>query len=155
MADRTKVVKVVGSLVALTFSGLVLFTMYGPEGCGPSEDEVKVVAQLNNLEEMIQKGGYVKKITPIEERDDRGDSVYGFEAEIEDEKGVAIGRLRSFRVEGFGMMKPRYLWYKQPGVPEDWPPRGERRRRGDGERRDGERREGAPPNAQQSAPPAQ
>lgn len=45
---------------------------------------------------------------------------YGIEAEIVDAKGVAIGRLRSQRVEGFGTMKPRIKWYATPGVPEEW-----------------------------------
>ncbi len=123
MADRAKVFKVTGSLIALSFSGLVMFAMFGPEGCGPSEEEQQIVASLNRLEDMIQKGGYVKKITTRVAEDGSRDSVYGFEAEIVDEKGVPIGRLRSQRIEGFGMMKPRFLWFKEPGVVEDWPVR--------------------------------
>ncbi|MBW7864000.1 MAG: hypothetical protein GX580_12040 [Candidatus Hydrogenedens sp.] len=143
-ADRTKVIKVTGSLIALSFSGLVLFAMFGPEGCGPSEEEQKIVASLNRLEELIEKGGYVKKITVRQEEGHDGrDSVYGFEADVVNDKGVPIGRLRSQRIEGFGMMKPRFLWFKEPGVAEDWParPQGDRRR-GDGR---GPRGEGGRP----------
>jgi hypothetical protein len=146
--ERKNVIKVSLSLLAIAASGVVFFGMFGPEGCGPSEDERILLATLNALDEVVQKGGRVKHVTamPDEDGDDDG-NVYRFEAEIFDPQGVAIGRLRGGRIEGFGTMKPRFLWYKTPGVPEDWParpPRGEDRRRG-GDRRDRGDRPDRPP----------
>lgn len=56
---------------------------------------------------------------------------------------MAIGRIRSLRVEGFGTMKPRVMWYKTPGVSEEQPQRGDRGRRGEGRRGDFRDRGGA------------
>jgi hypothetical protein len=128
-ADRSKIFKLAFSLTGIAFSGLVMFAMFGPDSCGPSEEDKQLLTTLNNLEELVQKGGYVKTVTS-EREDGEGDDVYRFNAEIVDEKGVALGKLRGGRVEGFGTMKPRFLWYKTPGVPEDWPPRPEGGRRG-------------------------
>lgn len=107
-------------------------------GCGPSVEEKKAMDTFNAMDELIQKGGYVKKFDRFEER---GDRVFIIEAEIVDEKGVALGRLRSERVEGFGTARPRIQWYQTPGEPEEWtaPERG--RRRG-GQGREGGRPEG-------------
>jgi hypothetical protein len=128
-ADRSKIFKLAFSLTGIAFAGLVMFAMFGPDNCGPSEEDKQLLTTLNNLEELVQKGGYVKTVTSEREEGD-GDDVYRFNAEIVDEKGVALGKLRGGRVEGFGTMKPRFLWYKTPGVPEDWPPRPEGGRHG-------------------------
>ena len=124
--DTKKAITVGVCTVALAFSGLVFFAMFGPEGCGMSEDERHVLNVLNRLPEITEKGGHVKAI--IRDEDDEDDSVYGYEAQILNRDGVAIGRLRGGRVEGFGMRKPRILWYKTPGEVEEWPARSRRRR---------------------------
>lgn len=123
-------------------------------GCGPSVEEQKVIATFNQLDELIEKGGYVKKLDKFEKRPDK---VFFVEAEIVNEAGLPIGRLRSERVEGFGTAKPRIQWYKTPGVSEEWVMQDRRRgRRGqgrpngpDGPRRNredrGERKNGPPP----------
>lgn len=128
--ERKNVVKVSLSLLALLGSGLVIFGMFGPKGCGPSEEDRILLATLNALDEIVQKGAHIEKVNAVRDEDD-DENVYRYEAEILDQSGVALGRLRGGRVEGFGTMKPRILWYKTPGVPEEWkrPPRGERHRR--------------------------
>ncbi|NLN94467.1 MAG: hypothetical protein GX130_14365 [Candidatus Hydrogenedens sp.] len=107
------------------FGALALLLLL-QSGCGPTAEEKTALAALNAMDELIEKGGYVKKFERFE---DRGDRVFVIEAEIVDEKGVALGRLRSERVEGFGTSKPRIQWYKTPGEPEEWtqPARGGRR----------------------------
>lgn len=145
MADKKKAVKVAGSLVALAFSGLVLFAMFGPEGCGPTEEEKQILFTLNNHQEVVDKGGHVEKFTVQEDDDGDEEGVYRFDAEILNSDGVAIGRIRSLRVEGFGTMKPRVMWYKTPGVSEEWPQRGDRGRRGEGRRGDRDRGRGDRP----------
>ncbi len=134
MAVETKKAVTVGvSLLAIGFSGVVFFAMFGPEGCGTPEDERQVLRVLNNLPEIAEKGGHVKAIARDE--DDEDDTVYGYEAQILNSDGVPIGRLRGGRVEGFGMRTPRILWYKTPGEIEEWPAR-ERGRRGRGRGRE-------------------
>ncbi len=105
----------------------LVFTLMG---CGPSAEERKVIEQFNQHEELILKGGYVKELERFEGRDDR---VFIVEAEIVDEEGTPIGRLRSERVEGFGTARPRIQWYETPGVREEWniPQRGRGRGRRD------------------------
>ncbi len=100
-------------------------------GCGPSEEERKAMIRFNELPEIVERGGQVKKLERFEMRPDR---VFMIEAEIMDKEGRAIGRLRSERVEGFGTMRPRIQWYETPGVSEEWklPPPGRRRRPGQG-----------------------
>ena len=120
--ERKDAIKATVSVVALLASGLLLFVMFGPEGCGPSEEEQRILDTLNTMDALIQKGGYVKEAA-IDYEEDRGPGVYRYDAEIVDKDGVAIGRLRGGRVEGFGTMKPRIKWYETPGVPEDWPSR--------------------------------
>ncbi|MCK5862317.1 MAG: hypothetical protein KAH38_07520 [Candidatus Hydrogenedentes bacterium] len=101
-----------------TAVALVLFVAgFSLTGCGPSKEELTVMDQFNQLEELILKGGYVKKLNRFE---DQGEKVFVVEAEIVDEDGVAIGRLRGRRVEGFGTRKPRIQWYETPGVSEEW-----------------------------------
>ena len=128
--EKPQTAKLIFSLTGIAFTALIMFAMFGPESCGPSEEERQLLATLNNLDEVVQKGAHIKTVTS-ERGDKNDDDVYRFEAELLDEKGVAIGKLRGGRVEGFGTMKPRFLWYKTPGVPEDWPPRPEGGRRGD------------------------
>ena len=118
---------VAGILISVLLIGLRFIPA---EGCGSSQEERQILQTLNNLDEIIQHGGYVKKVQL--NRDGRDDDVYGYEAQIVNEQGVAIGRLRGGRVAGFGTMKPRILWYKTPGVPEEWPQRQNRRGRGRG-----------------------
>ncbi len=103
-------------------------------GCGPSAEERIVIEQFNQLEELIVKGGYVRELERFEGRDDR---VFIVEAEIVNEEGLPIGRLRSERVEGFGTGRPRIQWYETPGVSEEWrmPQRGRGRGRGRQENR--------------------
>ena len=60
------------------------------------------------------------------------EKVFVVEAQIVNEEGIAIGRLRSERVEGFGTGKPRIQWYKTPGVVEEWDWERFRGRRGEG-----------------------
>lgn len=130
MAVETRKAVTVGlCTLALAFSGLVFFAMFGPQGCGMSEDERRVLSIVNNLPEITEKGGHVKEITRDE--DDEDDSVYRYEAQILNGDGVPIGRLRGGRVEGFGMRKPRILWYETPGEVEEWPSRARRRRERD------------------------
>lgn len=129
---RRKIITAALSLLAIGASSLVFIGMFGPEGCGPSEDERQLLATLNSLEQVLERGGHVKTVTRVkrnDEDDDDRENVYRFEAEILDQNDVAIGRVRGGRVEGFGTMRPRFLWYKTPGVPEDWPPRQGRRHR--------------------------
>ena len=128
--EKPQTAKLIFSLTGIAFTALIMFAMFGPESCGPSEEERQLLATLNNLDEVVQKDAHIKTVT-AERGDKNDDDVYRFEAELLDEKGVAIGKLRGGRVEGFGTMKPRFLWYKTPGVPEDWPPRPEGGRRGD------------------------
>lgn len=103
-------------------------------GCGPSVEERKVIAVLNDLDEVIAKGGYIKKLEKFEKRPNK---VFIVEAEIVDKNDVPLGRLRSERVEGFLTTKPRIQWYETPGVREEWkePPRrrGPRRNTQEGE----------------------
>lgn len=171
MLTRRDKVKVVVSLLALAASAFLIGIRFFPEGCGPSEDEVQLLKALNSVDEIVQRGGHVNEVTRVEDdqwRDrrpqggtearpgpeapdrqgdrDREDSVYRFEAEIYDAQGVAIGRLRGGRIEGFGTMTPRIQWYKTPGVPEEWsmPPRWGRGERDRDRRPPWERRENAP-----------
>ena len=109
-------------------------------GCGPSAEERTVMKQFNQLPELIEKGLYVKKIDSFVA--DEG-KTFEVEAELVNEEGVAVGRLRSERVEGFGTRKPWILMYATPGVSEEWDwdkyrEQNPGRRRGDG-RRGGDR----------------
>jgi hypothetical protein len=114
--ERKKAVQVSASFIALAISGVAFFAMFGPEGCGMSEDERQLLMTLNSLDEIADKGARVERVT----RTSDGDAgVYRYEAEIFNRDGVAIGRLRGGRVEGFGTMRPRFLWYEAPGVPEE------------------------------------
>lgn len=127
--ERKKAVQVSASMIALAFSAVVAFAMFGPESCGMSEEERQILITLNSLEEVASKGGRIERVTRAS---DGEAGVYRYEAEILNAEGTAIGRLRGGRVEGFGTMRPRILWYETPGVPEDWPepqPRGRRRSR--------------------------
>ncbi|HNZ49398.1 MAG TPA: hypothetical protein PLZ53_05300 [Candidatus Hydrogenedentes bacterium] len=108
-------------------------------GCGPSSEEKQVMAQFNAMDELIQRGGYIKSLEKFEKRDDR---TFSIEAEIVDANGVPLGRLRSERVEGFATAKPRIQWYKTPGEREEWNLPGWGGRRG-GQGR-GNRPDGAP-----------
>ncbi len=155
--DRAQKVKAGVSIAALIASALFLFATYGPEGCGASEEEERILAAINNLPEITEKDGRVKKIE-VTEGEGGGDNVYRYEADILNKDGAAIGRLRGGRVEGFATMKPRFLWYKTPGVPEEWParpPRDGRRRGGPDGRtrppRDGQGRPSVSPDADRPA----
>jgi hypothetical protein len=122
-------------------------------GCGPSVEERKAMQAFNDLEVMIEHGGYVKKFDKFENNDEK---VFEIEAEILDANDVPIGRLRSERVEGFGTMRPRIQWYKTPGVREEWVQQPRRRGQGRGPRGEGgERRErpGGPPREGSGPPP--
>lgn len=103
----------------------------GLAGCGPSQEERTVLNQFNQLPELIEKGGYVKEFERFEGQEEK---VFVVEAQIVNEEGIAIGRLRSERVEGFGTRKPRIQWYKTPGVVEEWDWERFRGRRGEGRR---------------------
>lgn len=113
-------------------------------GCGPSKEERIVMEQFNQLPELIEKGLYVKTLERFE--GDEG-KVFIVEAEMVNDEGVAIGKLRSERVEGFGTRKPRFQWYETPGVSEEWDwekyrkTSGDRRRRGN-RNRDDQKNEG-------------
>ncbi len=119
--DTKKTAKLVFSLVGLSFTALIMFAMFGPESCGPSEEDRQLKAVVDNIDEVAQKGGHVKNLTTERGKDSEG-NFYRYEAEIFNDQNVAIGKLRGRRVEGFGTMKPRILWYKTPGVPEEFPP---------------------------------
>jgi hypothetical protein len=97
--------------VALVFTGISL------TGCGPSAEERTAMNQLNQFPELIEKGLYVKKLDRFESDEDK---VFVVEAQVVNAEGVAVGILRSERVEGFGTSKPRILMYKTPGVAEEW-----------------------------------
>lgn len=112
--------------IALT--GIAALVFLAVSGCGPSEEESKAMTVFNDLEEMIEHGGYVKEFARFEQRPDK---VFVIEAEIVDADGVPLGLLRSERVEGFGTRRPRIQWYKTPGVREEWTmPEHRRGRRG-------------------------
>jgi len=98
-------------MVVLVVAGLSL------TGCGPSAEERTVMKQFNQLPELIEKGLYVKKIEHFEGGEEK---VFEVEAELVNEEGVVVGRLKSERVEGFGTRKPRILMYTTPGVSEEW-----------------------------------
>lgn len=117
-------------------------------GCGPSEEERKALIRLNEFEPIVERGGQIKQFERFEMRPDR---VFMIEAEILDQEGRPIGRLRSERVEGFGTTRPRIQWYETPGVSEEWrlPPPG--RRRGQG--RQGQGGQGQPRQQQQQEDP--
>jgi hypothetical protein len=117
--DRKKTVTVVVSLLALTASAIVLFAVFGPEGCSASDEQQRLLATLNKLDAVVEKAGHVERVATLSS-DNGGNNVYRYEADIVNNDGVAIGRLRGQRVEGFGTMKPRIKWYKTPGVPEEW-----------------------------------
>ncbi|HPU98899.1 MAG TPA: hypothetical protein PLO53_13235, partial [Candidatus Hydrogenedentes bacterium] len=126
--NKTQIAKVAFAVVGILISALLIGLRFIPaEGCGPSQEERQLLQTLNNLDEVISHGGYVKEVQM--KLDGEDDDVYGYEAEIVNEQGVPIGRLRGGRVAGFGTMKPRFLWYKTPGVPEEWPQRNDRRGR--------------------------
>jgi hypothetical protein len=153
--NQASTIKAVASLVAIAISGVVIFSMYGPKGCGADEENALLLTQLNQLPEVVEKGGSVKAVT---REGDADADVYRYEAQIINRDGVAIGRLRGGRVAGFGTMAPRFQWYATPGVEEEWvEQRGRRWGRGDGGqrgegRRRGEDRDNGPPPA---APPAE
>lgn len=128
--DKRQRNKLIFSIVALAASGVVFFGMFGPEGCGPSEEDQRILSVLNSLDEITAKGGHVNAISTAQREGDDDKDVYRYEAEVLNQEGVSIGKLRGGRVEGFGTMKPHILWYKTPGVPEEWPQRqGGRHRR--------------------------
>lgn len=87
-----------------------------------------LVGTLNALPAIVERGGRIRSVDR-ETDDDGHDDVYRYEAEIFNQEGLAIGRLRGGRVEGFGTMEPRIHWYKTPGVPEEMPERARRGRR--------------------------
>lgn len=128
MVQRRDIVKVVVSLLAITVSGALIGLRFLPASCSPDEEEAILLATLNALPEVVEKGGKIDKVTRQLDGDEH-DDVYRYEAEILNQEGVAIGRLRGGRVEGFGTMKPRIHWYKTPGVPEEMPERERRGRR--------------------------
>lgn len=101
----------------MALSVVLVFTSISFMGCGPSKEERIVMEQFNQLPELIEKGLYVKKIDRFEGDEDK---VFVVEAELVNEEGVAVGMLRSERVEGFGTRKPRILMYETPGVSEEW-----------------------------------
>lgn len=102
---------------SIILMGAALAVVMMLAACGPSEEERKAIARFNELEEIIERGGQVKKLERFEQRPDR---VFMIEAEIVDREGRPIGRLRSERVEGFGTVRPRIQWYETPGVSEEW-----------------------------------
>jgi len=128
--QRKQTLTVAVCCAALAVSGVVLFSMYGPEGCGVSEEQERVLAGVNTIPDIVDRNGHVESVT-LDRSEGHGDNVYRFDGEVLDNDGVAIGRVRGGRVEGFGTMRPHVMWYKTPGVPEEWPerPRGERRHR--------------------------
>ena len=124
--------------VALTV--VLGFTSISLTGCGPSAEERTVMNQFNQLPELIEKGLYVKNLDRFEGDEDK---VFIVEAELVNEEGVVVGRLRSERVEGFGTRKPRIMMYETPGVSEEWDwdkykEQNGGRRRGRGRNRDNE-----------------
>ena len=128
-----KIMQVVLTVV-LGFTGISL------TGCGPSAEERTVMNQFNQLPELIEKGLYVKNLDRFEGDEDK---VFIVEAELVNEEGVVVGRLRSERVEGFGTRKPRIMMYETPGVSEEWDwdkykEQNGGRRRGRGRNRDNE-----------------
>jgi len=127
-------------------------TSFSLTGCGPSKEERTVMEQFNQLPELIEKGGYIKKLDRFEGQEEK---VFEVEAEIVNEEGIAIGRLRSERVEGFGTRKPRIQWYEKPGVPEEWkmPERGRGRRGQRGQ--DGQQQADGQQPAEKQQPTAQ
>lgn len=128
----------------IIWAGIAAVAFAALSGCGPSEEERKAMAVFNDLEEMVEHGGYVKEFSRFEQRPDK---VFIVEAEIVDAEGVPLGLLRSERVEGFGTRRPRIQWYKTPGVREEWTmPEHRRGRRGgrEGEGGGGQRGPGRP-----------
>lgn len=121
----------------LNLSLLAAVVLLVASGCGPSVEERKTMAAFNDMPELIERGGYVKKLDRFERRDDK---VFIVEAEIVDENGVPLGLLRSERVEGFLTTRPRIQWFETPGVREEWKPQPQRRRGGGQGRGQGERR---------------
>lgn len=101
----------------MVFMVVLVLTGFSLTGCGPSAEERTVMKQFNQLPELIEKGLYVKTLERFEEEDSK---VFIVEAELVDEDGVVLGRLRSERVEGFGTRKPRIMMYDTPGVSEEW-----------------------------------
>ncbi|MCC6144643.1 MAG: hypothetical protein IT368_12620 [Candidatus Hydrogenedentes bacterium] len=138
--ERSNVAKVSFSVVALSLSAVAFLAMFGPEGCGPSEEDLRILSVVNSTPEILEKGGHVDAVQRVVDEGDEDrnrDDVYRFEGQILDTNGVAIGLVRGGRVEGFGTMRPRVQWFEKPGVVEEWKGRGDWRGRRRGEGGDG------------------
>jgi len=99
--------------------------------CGPSEEEQYILDAVNNAPEIQAKGGHIEDLVLGNSRDkerekerekaddkhkqkkrpERGNQDQRFEAEILDNDGKPIGKVRGFRVEGFGTRLGRIEWY--------------------------------------------
>ncbi|MFP4502828.1 MAG: hypothetical protein ACLFTT_17685 [Candidatus Hydrogenedentota bacterium] len=115
MLARRDMIKLAIALALILVSGVTIGIRFFPGGCGPDEEYRRLRATLNNLDEIRERGGRVEGITLEEGRGN--DSVFRYKAEIHNEDGLAIGRLRGRRVEGFGTVKPRIQWYDAPREP--------------------------------------
>lgn len=91
--------------------------------CGPPEEQQHILDAVNNAPELKEKSGHIEKITFGESkrkdqdkdknkrRPDHDNQDQRFEAEILDNDGNPIGKVRGFRVEGFGTRIGRVEWY--------------------------------------------
>lgn len=117
MLARRDIIKLVAALLLILLSGFTIGLRFFPGGCGPSEEARRIRSTLNNLDAIRSKNAHVESLTLKRRKND--DSVYRYKAEIVNQDGEAIGRLRGRRVEGFGTVKPRIKWYDSPRAPDE------------------------------------
>ncbi|HOQ89892.1 MAG TPA: hypothetical protein PLX03_07115, partial [Candidatus Hydrogenedentes bacterium] len=61
--NKTQIAKVAFAVVGILISALLIGLRFIPaEGCGPSQEERQLLQTLNNLDEVISHGGYVKEV---------------------------------------------------------------------------------------------
>lgn len=119
--SRKKWAVLMGGICVLGLIGVVAVLVMTE----PSQEERNIINAVNNQQRVIDHNGHIEKVS-LEDADDEG--IMRFEAEILNESGVPIGKVRGRRIEGFGTIGLRYEF---EGEPPDPGRRGRGRRRRD------------------------
>ena len=82
-------------------------------GCGGRKEKRRIIKAVNRHKVVAERDGHVKGVTIHEALDKDANSP--FVAEIYDEDGNPIGKVRGNRIEGFGTIVRSYVWYDEPG----------------------------------------
>ncbi len=128
----------VAAVAGLALAGAALFVLLQPD-----EELDNTLKALNGYGEIQEHGGHVETVTWMQGRGRGGGQ--GFQADVLGSDGSLIGKVRGYRVEGFGTTVRQSRWKdKGDDLSAEWPQNFRRNR----DRNPGEGRRQRPPDQQ-------